>query len=267
MRKLTCVAVAAVLLSQAFVCEAKLTVPTIDDLPVLSLQNAQKTACSRTANYFLRAHYKPVELNKDFADDIIDQYLSFLDYNKSLYTKDEVSKIYKNSDKILCSSISFIENIKGRGVPEDKLVFWPQFCEDPDVTSLERPKRLTEDTFNIVFAGNIGQAQGLDMLVETADRVRDENVRWFIVGDGRYSQALKEKVSDLGLDDKIIFTGWLSEEDANAFCERAKKYELLLVPGDDFGAPGYVRIAYCVTTDQIRRSLPAFRALAEEYGR
>ena len=57
------------------------------------------------------------------------------------------------------------------------------------------------------------------------------------------------------------------EEDANAFCERAKKYELLLVPGDDFGAPGYVRIAYCVTTDQIRRSLPAFRALAEEYGR
>ena len=79
MRKLTCVAVAAVLLSQAFVCEAKLTVPTIDDLPVLSLQNAQKTACSRTANYFLRAHYKPVELNKDFADDIIDQYLSFLD--------------------------------------------------------------------------------------------------------------------------------------------------------------------------------------------
>lgn len=57
------------------------------------------------------------------------------------------------------------------------------------------------------------------------------------------------------------------EEDANAFCEKAKKYELLLVPGDDFGAPGYVRIAYCVTTDQIRRSLPAFKALAEEYGR
>ena len=57
------------------------------------------------------------------------------------------------------------------------------------------------------------------------------------------------------------------EEDAYAFCEKAKKYELLLVPGDDFGAPGYVRIAYCVTTDQIRRSLPAFKALAREYGK
>ena len=57
------------------------------------------------------------------------------------------------------------------------------------------------------------------------------------------------------------------EENASAFCERAKKHELLLVPSDDFGTPGYVRIAYCVTTDQITRSLPAFRALAKEYGK
>ena len=55
------------------------------------------------------------------------------------------------------------------------------------------------------------------------------------------------------------------ESDANAFCERAKAHGLLLVPGDDFGCPGYVRIAYCVSPDMIRRSLPAFRALAEEY--
>ncbi|MDY2937346.1 MAG: pyridoxal phosphate-dependent aminotransferase [Fusicatenibacter sp.] len=55
------------------------------------------------------------------------------------------------------------------------------------------------------------------------------------------------------------------EPDAYAFCEKAKKYELLLVPGDDFGAPGYVRVAYCVTTDQIRRALPSFEKLAKEY--
>ncbi len=55
------------------------------------------------------------------------------------------------------------------------------------------------------------------------------------------------------------------EEDAYAFCERAKQHELLLVPSDDFGFPGYVRIAYCVTTEQIERSLPAFRALAASY--
>lgn len=55
------------------------------------------------------------------------------------------------------------------------------------------------------------------------------------------------------------------EPDANAFCERAKKYDLLLVPGDDFGCAGYVRIAYCVSPDMIRRSLPSFKKLAGEY--
>jgi len=56
------------------------------------------------------------------------------------------------------------------------------------------------------------------------------------------------------------------EADANAFSRRAKDYELLLVPSDDFGCPGYVRIAYCVSTQQCINSLPAFRALAESYG-
>lgn len=55
------------------------------------------------------------------------------------------------------------------------------------------------------------------------------------------------------------------EPDAKAFSERAKDHELLLVPGDDFGAPGYVRISYCVAKDMIERSIPAFRALMEEY--
>lgn len=55
------------------------------------------------------------------------------------------------------------------------------------------------------------------------------------------------------------------EVDANAFCERAKKYELLLVPSDSFGFEGYIRISYCVSTEQIEKSLPAFKALIEEY--
>ncbi len=55
------------------------------------------------------------------------------------------------------------------------------------------------------------------------------------------------------------------EPDANAFCERAKKYELLLVPSDSFGIEGYVRIAYCVSYEQIEKSLPAFKALFDDY--
>ena len=56
------------------------------------------------------------------------------------------------------------------------------------------------------------------------------------------------------------------EGDAKAFSEQAKKHELLLVPSDDFGTPGYVRIAYCVSKNMIERSMPAFRALYTEYG-
>lgn len=51
--------------------------------------------------------------------------------------------------------------------------------------------------------------------------------------------------------------------DANAFSEKAKQKDLLLVPGDDFGCPGYFRICYCVKYDMIRRSLPVFRELME----
>lgn len=53
--------------------------------------------------------------------------------------------------------------------------------------------------------------------------------------------------------------------DAKSFAERAKKYELLLVAGDDFGCGGYVRMSYCVSPDMIERSFPAFEKLAKSY--
>ncbi len=55
------------------------------------------------------------------------------------------------------------------------------------------------------------------------------------------------------------------EEDDYAFCEHAKKFDLLLVPGTDFGCPGYFRAAYCIKTETIERSLPLFKKLAEDY--
>ena len=54
--------------------------------------------------------------------------------------------------------------------------------------------------------------------------------------------------------------------DEKEFCEVCKKYNVLVVPGSSFACPGYVRIAYCVSYNQIERSLPAFKKVAEEYG-
>lgn len=55
------------------------------------------------------------------------------------------------------------------------------------------------------------------------------------------------------------------EPDANAFSEKAKKLNLLIVPADSFGCPGYVRISYCVDPDMIRRSFAAFQTLIDQY--
>ncbi|MGN0306428.1 MAG: pyridoxal phosphate-dependent aminotransferase [Lachnospiraceae bacterium] len=57
------------------------------------------------------------------------------------------------------------------------------------------------------------------------------------------------------------------EEDAKIFCQKALKYDLVLVPGDSFGCPGYFRMAYCIDTEKVERSLEAIRKFAkEEYG-
>ena len=55
------------------------------------------------------------------------------------------------------------------------------------------------------------------------------------------------------------------EPDANAFCRKAREFDLLLVPSDTFGVEGYVRLAYCIETEKVRRSLPALERLAAAY--
>ena len=58
------------------------------------------------------------------------------------------------------------------------------------------------------------------------------------------------------------------EEDANAFCMKAKDYDLILVPSDSFGVPGYFRMAYCIDTEKVERSIAALEKFVHEvYGR
>ncbi len=55
------------------------------------------------------------------------------------------------------------------------------------------------------------------------------------------------------------------EPDAQAFSDRAKEFELLLVPSDSFGVPGWVRLSYCIARETIEHSMPAFQALMDSY--
>jgi aspartate aminotransferase len=57
------------------------------------------------------------------------------------------------------------------------------------------------------------------------------------------------------------------EEDSVAFCNKAKEYDLILVPADNFGAPGFFRMAYCIDTEKVERAMPRLRQFAKEvYG-
>ncbi len=83
-------------------------------------------------------------------------------------------------------------------------------------------------------------------------------------------KALTEGLSAAGyeyIEPDGAFYLWVKalEPDANAFFERAKAHELLPVPSDSFGCPGWVRVGYCVSHETIVNSMPAWQALADEY--
>lgn len=83
-------------------------------------------------------------------------------------------------------------------------------------------------------------------------------------------QLLTEGLSALGyeyIEPNGAFYLWVKalEDDAQAFSDKAKEFELLLVPSDSFGVPGWVRLGYCISAETIKNSLPAFAALKAAY--
>ena len=105
--------------------------------------------------------------------------------------------------------------------------------------------------------------------------LREKQARYghpiYIIADEPYRELIYGALTDMGYacarpDGAFYLFLKSPEPDARAFCRRAMDYDILLVPGDDFGCPGYARLAYCVARSQLERSLPAFRKLAESYG-
>lgn len=107
-----------------------------------------------------------------------------------------VDYIYERCNLILTSSKSFIKSIESRGVPKEKIKFWPQYAEDfyrpVEVSENDIPEIPDDDYFNIIFAGNIGYAQGLDILPHVAQIINEAGlkVRFNIIGDGRAKEEL-----------------------------------------------------------------------------
>lgn len=179
-------------------------------------------------------------------------------YRELVYDKDTVvpcvMKYYKNS--IVCYSYSKSLSMPGERIgyiavnpaAEDSKAVYAAICG--------AGRMLGYVCAPALFQRVVAECDGLTADLEVYKRNRD---------------LLYKGLTDCGFtciypDGAFYLFMKAAESDAAAFCERAKKYELLLVNGEDFGAKGWVRIAYCVQTERIERALPLFKKLAEEYG-
>jgi len=129
-----------------------------------------------------------------------------------------VDYIYAKSKLILTSSDSFIDSISSRGVSKMKLKYWPQYAEDvyhpfrgPSLLNHFIPN---DGRLNIIFTGNIGYAQGLDLLPKVAQKLKHKQiiVRFNIVGEGRFKKPLIEMVEEYGVKEYFNFINKQSSE-------------------------------------------------------
>lgn len=108
-------------------------------------------------------------------------------------------KIYKKTTKILTTSKSFKNSIINRGISESKIDFWPQYAED-FYKRKSIYKRKDKDNLKIIFTGNIGEAQGLDILPVVAKKLREnkfgDRVKFIIIGNGRNKDNLIKQIND-----------------------------------------------------------------------
>lgn len=122
-----------------------------------------------------------------------------------------VRYIYKHCDKIFCTSPSFVRDICKRGVDKKKVYYWPQYAEEfyRPAEKHSVPEIEDDDSFKIIFTGNIGYAQGLDTIPKAAKILKSKgaNVKFYIVGDGRYKQELIKEISYAGVEDMVLLIG------------------------------------------------------------
>lgn len=126
---------------------------------------------------------------------------------------DKVTRwIYNNSKKILIQSKGFREYILNQGVPNDKIIYYPNSTES--FYNIVRPNKDIEKLvpnvpFKVMFAGNIGEAQDFESIIEAAKIVKEKNpnIHFVILGNGRKKEFVIQKVNDYGLNSNFHLLG------------------------------------------------------------
>lgn len=121
--------------------------------------------------------------------------------------------IYRRCDLILGQSRAFVEPIRRWAGSAERFRYFPQWSEEVFDSSVgvvaPAPELATHaDCFNVVFAGNLGEAQDFPALLRAAELTRDrQDIHWLIVGDGRAAPRVREEIARLGLSSTVFMLG------------------------------------------------------------
>jgi colanic acid biosynthesis glycosyl transferase WcaI len=122
--------------------------------------------------------------------------------------------LYKRADIVLVQSEAFRSKLEAMGVSSDRIVFFPNTAAEGfaplsrDEVESNIAALLPPSSLRLMFAGNVGESQNLDIIVEAARRLRSKiNAQWVIVGSGRDLQRLQNLTKVAGVSDIVFFTG------------------------------------------------------------
>lgn len=150
-------------------------------------------------------------------------------------------RIYRACDRILLPSRSYAPYMKEEfDLTSEQLVYVPQYAEDL-FGEVRQP--TSEDKVRLLFAGNIGSAQGLDVVLEAAALLKDEPVQFDIIGDGSELVHLKKRAHQLAVTSSVIFHGRKPLEEMPAYYSEASAFLVTLKdsPGMNRVLPGKVQ--------------------------
>ena len=130
--------------------------------------------------------------------------------------------IYRNSEKILVQSKAFIPYIVGQQIKRDKISYLPNSTESfytPVSSQNEYRSLIPQNAPVLMFAGNIGKAQGFNTIIQCASVLEKQGVRvnWIILGDGREREIMEQNISELGLNSRFHFLGSFPSEEMSKF--------------------------------------------------
>lgn len=145
-------------------------------------------------------------INNRFIISLLDKYVDFS---------------YKNSNKILISSKGFKESILEKTGDEKKIQYFPNWAEGSFLQTEKNPIPELPGGFKIMLAGNLGVSQNLENILYAALQLKEENVRWIILGDGSRKEWMENFVRENSLQQSVFLMGKHPVETMPAFYEKA----------------------------------------------